>query len=271
MKNSLTFLFSLLLIIANLEAQSTASKQISTFKIEAPQLNSHKTIWVYTPKSYNNSKQTYPVIYMFDAQNLFDTETSYVGEWNVDEYLDTLKNQNIIIVGIEHGNEKRIEELTPYPNPTYGGGKGDAFMQFIINTVKPHIDSTYRTKPEAKHTSIFGSSLGGLMAFYATIKYPGTFSKAGIFSPAFWINNDIYDLVRASEVASTSKFFFLAGTKESDTMVPNQEKMVALLLSKGLKIDNIQNKIIEGGEHNEALWRSNFPQAYQWLIANNND
>lgn len=268
MKKALYFFLLLLFILGHLNAQSTASEQVSTFKIEAPQLKTHKTIWVYTPKSYQFSEKTYPVIYMFDAQNLFDASTSYVGEWKVDEYLDTLKDKEVIIIGIEHGNDKRIEELTPYAHDKYGGGKGDIFMQFIMHTVKPHIDITYRTKPEAKHTGVFGASLGGLMAFYATIKYPDTFSKAGVFSPSFWISNKIFDLVKSSDISETSKFFFLVGSKEGDSMVPDQEKMVALLLEKGVKTEQIQNKIVEGGEHNEAFWSSNFPEAYQWLTTN---
>ncbi|MEH6536549.1 MAG: alpha/beta hydrolase-fold protein [Psychroserpens sp.] len=269
MKKNIVSFFLLLFLVGNSYAQSTASKHVSTFSIEAPQLKTHKIIWVYTPKSYSDSKKTYPVIYMFDAQNLFDAKTSYVGEWKVDEYLDTLKDKEVIIVGIEHGNEKRLEELTPYPHETYGGGKGDTFMQFIINTVKPHIDVVYRTKPEAEYTGIFGASLGGLMAFYATITYPEIFSKAGVFSPSFSVSTKIFDLVSNSEIPNTSKFLFLAGSKEGGSMVSNQEKMVTLLLKKGIKTTQIQNKIIEGGEHNEALWSSNFPEAFQWLMTPN--
>ena len=100
----------------NITAQkSTASKQVSTFTIEAPQLHSNKKIWVYLPKNYSTSQKKYPVIYMHDAQNLFDAETSYSGEWNVDEKLDSI-NAQVIVIGIEHGNDKRMEELTPYKN-----------------------------------------------------------------------------------------------------------------------------------------------------------
>ena len=164
-------------------SQSTASKQVSVFTIEAPQLNTFKKIWVYLPKSYETSKKQYPVIYMHDAQNLFDAETSYVGEWKVDEYLDTITNNEAIIIGIEHGNEKRTEELNPYINEQYGDGKGDLYLTFIKNTLKPHIDVIYRTLKDPKNTTIIGSSLGGLISFYAVIKFPQTFGNAGVFSP----------------------------------------------------------------------------------------
>ncbi|MBJ7879365.1 alpha/beta hydrolase [Gelidibacter salicanalis] len=248
--------------------QSTASAQVSTFSIEAPQLQTIKTIWVYLPKTYSDSTNSYPVFYMHDAQNLFDTASSFAGEWQIDEYLDSIAESHSIIIGIEHGNDQRMHELTPYSNEKYGGGNADAYLDFIIKTLKPHIDTTYRTLKDSKYTTIFGSSLGGLLSFYAVIKHPETFNNAGVFSPSFWFSKDIFDLVSGSHVSADSRFYFLAGSQESETMVPDQQKMVALLLKKGVSRDQLQNIIIEGGQHNEALWRENSPKAYQWLHKN---
>ena len=262
-----------LLIGININAQSTASKQVSTFTIDAPQLETQKKIWVYLPIDYQNTTKSYPVIYMHDAQNLFDDKTSFVGEWKVDEYLDTLDKNESIIIGIEHGNEKRIEELTPYPNEKYGGGKGDDYMNFIINTLKPYIDSRYRTLSTKQHTTIWGSSLGGLISLYAVINYPETFGKAGIFSLAIWINkNDMFELVKNSEIDPEKKFYFLVGSEEGETtddasaMVSDQHEMVQLLKDKGIINENIIDKVIPDGHHNESLWSTNFPEAYQWII-----
>lgn len=257
---------SLLLLSIKVNSQSTASKQVTTFNIEAPQLNTHKKIWVYLPKSYNQSKKSYPVIYMHDAQNLFDAETSFVGEWKIDEYLDTITDSEVIIIGIEHGNEKRMDELTPYKNEKYGGGEGDIYLTFIKNTLKPHIDITYKTLKDAKNTIIFGSSLGGLISFYAVIKYPETFGNAGVFSPSFWFSSEIFDYVKSSEVNETTKFFFLIGTEEGENAVPNQNKMITLLKEKGVSEKNIISKVIKGGKHNEGLWSQYFPEAHQWLF-----
>lgn len=86
------FLAFLLLFTFIGKAQSTASKNVSTFSIEAPQLHTSKKIWIYLPENYSKDlKKKYSVIYMHDAQNLFDAKTSYSGEWNVDEKLDSLK------------------------------------------------------------------------------------------------------------------------------------------------------------------------------------
>ena len=260
-------IFTTLLFFTNkVNSQSTASKQVSSFNIEAPQLNSHKKIWVYLPKSYKNSNKSYPIIYMHDAQNLFDAKTSYVGEWKIDEYLDSTNSKEVIIIGIEHGNEKRIDELTPYKNEKYGGGQGDNYLAFIINTLKPHIDITYRTLKDVKNTAIFGSSLGGLISFYAVIKFPETFGSAGVFSLSYWFNKEIFELVKTSKINPTTKFYFLVGTKEGDSIVSDQNKMVALLREKGVLEEHIINKVIKGGKHNEGLWSSSFPEAHKWLF-----
>ncbi|MEZ4802363.1 MAG: alpha/beta hydrolase-fold protein [Gelidibacter sp.] len=268
------FLLAFLCVFSlRISAQSTASQQVDTFSIEAPQLKTKKKIWVYIPKSYKNSEKSYSVIYMHDAQNLFDATTSYVGEWKVDEYLDSISEDETIIVGIEHGNEKRIDELTPYPHEKYGGGKGDAYLGFIIETLKPKIDSSYRTFSDVKHTSIWGSSLGGLISLYAVVKYPKTFGKAGVFSPAIWINKkEMLEFLKGSTIDSDKKFYFLVGSEEGQTaedasqMVADQHEMVQLLKNKGVPEKNIIDKVIPNGHHNEILWSTNFPEAYQWLI-----
>jgi len=244
--------------------ESTASKQVSTFTIDAPQLNTTKKIWVYLPKSYFLSDKKYPVIYMHDAQNLFDKTTAFAEEWEVDETLDRLKAE-VIVIGIEHGNDKRTDELTPYKNEKYGGGKADDYLEFIVKTLKPYVDNNYRTKTKAKNTTIFGSSLGGLVSFYAVLKYPEVFGKAGIFSPSFWFSKDIYDLMEKSPTTK-ARIYFLCGDNESEEMVTDLNKMDRLLDRNRCYCLKLTKKvIIKGGQHYEKLWREGFENAYLWL------
>lgn len=250
-----------------LPQQGKASKQVATFMIEAPQLNTTKKIWLYLPKNYDATKKKYPVIYMHDAQNLFDAKTSYVGEWNVDEKLDSL-NAQVIIVGIEHGNEKRMSELTPYKNSKYGGGDAHNYLDFIVKTLKPEIDSKYRTKTDAKNTGIIGSSLGGLVSYYAILKYPEVFGKAGIFSPAFWFNRkEIIELTTTVPTLKT-KIYFLCGDNEGDAdMITDLNQIDDLISEKRCACKNLTKKtIVKGGQHNEKLWRDGFVNAYLWLF-----
>ena len=260
----LSLLLALFLFSIN---QTEAQNRYSTFEIEAPQLQTKKKIWVYLPLNYEKSNKKYPVIYMHDAQNLFDKEASFAGEWNIDETLDSLKAK-VIVIGIEHGNEKRFEELTPFKNEKRGGGNADAYLEFIVKTLKPHVDTTYKTKTNAKNTCIWGSSLGGLVSFYANLNYPEVFGKVGCFSPAFWINKkDIFQKMEQTPKYHT-KVYLLCGDKEDDgTMVADMTEMETLINSKRCECKKLNKSvIIKGGEHNEKLWRNAFAKAYLWLF-----
>jgi len=145
---------------------STKSENVSIlekeFVIDGLNDISHK-VWLYLPPNYDSSEEKYPVIYMHDAQNLFDDATSFVGEWDVDGTLNALyekTGKGFIVVGVENGGEKRIEEYTPYKNEKYGGGKGAIYIDFLANELKPYIDKNYRTETNSENTAIIGSSLG---------------------------------------------------------------------------------------------------------------
>lgn len=257
-------LFDFIILFAQ---EKAVNQRFSTFTIDAPQLKSKKKIWVYLPKEYENNSKKYPVIYMHDGQNLFDAKTSYVGEWNVDETLDSI-NAKVIVIGIAHGDEKRIDELTPFIHEKHGGGKADLYLDFIVNTLKPEIDKTYRTKTGTKNTAIFGSSLGGLVSFYAVLKYPEVFGKAGCFSPSFWFGrNELNELMQKTEKFKT-KIYFLCGDNEGDDdVITDMQNVVKWVNSKRCECKKLNKSvIIKGGQHNEKLWRENFKNAYLWLF-----
>jgi hypothetical protein len=139
--------------------QSTAGKNVhivdTAFYI--PQLNRYRRIWIYLPASYSASRKKYPVLYMHDGQNVFDNATSGFGEWGVDEALDSLgpKNRELIVVAIDHGGAKRLNEYAPYDMEKYGKGEGDAYADFLVKTLRPYINKRYRTKRCGKHNFIF--------------------------------------------------------------------------------------------------------------------
>ncbi len=260
-------LFTLLIVHNSSAQESTASEQVSSFTLEAPQLQSTKKIWVYLPKNYSSSTKKYPVIYMHDGQNLFDAKTSYSGEWGIDETLDSIQAQ-VIVIGIEHGGNKRMDELTPYKNAKYGGGAADQYLDFIVNTLKPYVDKTYRTKVEASNTCLWGSSLGGLVSFYGALKYPKVFGKVGCFSPSFWFNRkEIFELMEQTKNYKT-KIYFLCGDNEGDAdMVNDLNKMEYQVNTKRCSCKMLNKKlIVTGGQHNEKLWREGFKKAYLWLF-----
>lgn len=238
-----------------------------------PQLNRNRKIWIYLPPDYQTSTKTYPVIYMQDGQNLFDNATSFSGEWQIDETLNNLFSQGdygAIVVGIENGGSNRINEYTPWNNPQYGGGEGDQYMQFITETLKPYVDSNYRTKSGAEYNALIGSSLGALISNYGGVKYSGVFSKIGSFSPAYWIVRDQFNNYIQTSTANLSnmRIYFVAGSNESSTMASDIETVKNNLQAKGLKSTNTLVKLDSYGQHNENYWKGEFAAAYKWIFQN---
>ena len=253
------------------EKKSTAASNVSLLKKEftIPSFNaiSHK-VWIYLPPNYDKSSKKYPVIYMHDAQNLFDAATSYAGEWEVDETLNKLyekTRKGFIVVGIENGGEERINEYTPWKNEKYGGGKGNIYMYFIVNSLKPYIDANYRTKKQQKHTGLIGSSLGGLISYYGGLEYPKTFGKIGALSTSFWFSDEVKNFTSEKGNLKNVKLFLLVGGKEGDDTDKDTQNMEKLLLKTGFKSKNLKTKINPEGQHNEAFWRSEFLEAVSWL------
>lgn len=240
-----------------------------------PQLNRSRRIWLYLPPDYFTSSKNYPVIYMHDGQNLFNNQTSFSGEWQVDETLNQLHQQGdygAIVVGIDNGGTHRIAEYAPWVNAQHGGGQGNLYMDFIVETLKPYIDANFRTLPQAPYTAMIGSSLGALISTYGQVRFAQTFSKIGSFSPAYWFNlNELHSYIQSSSSnLSNSRYYFVAGENESSTMVTNITSIRTALQNKGLTQANTMVKIDSYGTHSESYWRGEFGAAYQWLFAQTN-
>jgi len=234
-----------------------------------PGLGRERTVRIYLPPGYEHSRQRYAVLYMHDGQNLFDDATSYAGEWGVDETLNALaksRGLKLIVVGIDHGGTERIHELNPWDNPQFGKGEGEQYLAFVVNVLKPWVDRHYRTRPDARHTAIMGSSMGGLISSYALGHYPAVFGSAGVFSPAYWLAPQVFADTETHPPPRTARIYFYAGGSETDTMVPDTKRMVALLKQAGLPRRNLEVVINPVGRHNEAAWRAEFPRAVAWLF-----
>jgi predicted alpha/beta superfamily hydrolase len=217
--------------------KTTCSANVHIIKEDffIPQLNRTRKVWIYLPPDYEKSKISYPVLYMHDGQNLFDDSTSYAGEWSVDESLNDLFKKTVkgfIVVGINHGDSLRIEELTPWKNEQYGGGKGAEYAKFVVETLKPFIDKNYRTLSDKENTGVMGSSLGGLISFYMGLKYPNTFGKAGVFSPSFWFSDECYKMAEKFNKAASLRMYILAGGKEYPGFEEQIKKMEHIFRDK---------------------------------------
>ncbi len=249
---------------------STASKSVffTPTSIEIPQLNRRRTVRVYFPPNYSSS-QGFPVIYMFDGQNLFDASTAFAGEWRVDEVMDSLferRGLGCIVVAIYHGEDERLNEYTPWPNNDKLGGDGAKFAQFIVRDLKPYIDKYYRTLPDRNNTIIMGSSLGGLMALYTALEYPKVFGKAGVFSPSLWWSEEAFTQIKKFRKRQFQKIYLYGGEKESESLIPNIERAEKLLQEVGFSENEIFKSIAPDGRHNEYYWGREFPEALKWMF-----
>lgn len=234
-----------------------------------PGLDRQRTIRVYAPPCYADSNERYPVLYMHDGQNLFDAATSFLGEWEVDESLNSLartRHLELIVVGIDNGGEHRNLELAPFDNKN-GKAEGDAYLAFIVDVVKPYVDAHYRTKSGRNDTGIMGSSLGGLISHYAICRYPDVFGKAGLFSPSYWYTAPIYADTMTHPPRKDTRLYFYAGGKEGEHMIEDMQRMVTQLRSQGFPEDLLTVHVAEDAHHNEEAWRAEFPRAVEWLFA----
>lgn len=246
--------------------------QILSNSFNMPQLNRTRRIWLYLPPDYNSTEKRYPVLYMQDGQNLFDNATAFAGEWQVDETLNKLHTEGdygAIVVGIDNGGGQRINEYSPWNNPQYGGGQGDAYIDFIRETLKPHIDANFRTLTEPQYTCIFGSSLGAFISVYGATKYPDVFGKVGSFSPAYWFSlNNLNEFILNNPAnIGAMRIIHQGGQNESQTMVPNMNTVNNNMVTKGLLPANSKVQVDPDGTHTEGYWRREFGAAYQWLFA----
>lgn len=260
--------------------QKRRSTVVGTLKVlpnlYSPQLGNRRDILVYLPPSYAKSNQRYPVVYMHDGQNLFDDATSYAGEWRVDETLEELAEEGLeaIVVGIPNKGRERLNEYSPFMDPKYGGGKGDAYVRFIVEVIKPIIDRDYRTLPQPQHTSVAGSSMGGFISLYALYRFPQVFGNAGVISPAFWFaERELFTYVQEQGKAP-GRVYMDVGFFESSLDIVGSEQylqdvrdMNQLLQQQGFADPDYLYLEDPKGRHNEADWARRLPDILRFLLA----
>lgn len=234
--------------------------------IEIPQLKRKRRISVLLPYDYHQTNKAYAVLYLHDGQNLFDDYAPY-GNWGVDKTLAALAAfglNDLIVVAIDHGGELRIKELLPFQTPKFRESEGELYLDFMMNSLKPIIDTRYRVKKDRASTGIGGSSLGGLISLYAGIQYDHVFGKLMIFSPSLWVSKDIFNVARKKHFDQQTDIYLYAGGMESHDHLPNVSAMHALLEEKyNLRLKFTTNP---EGKHQEYFWGEQFPMAAKWLF-----
>ncbi len=212
-----------------------------------------------------------PSLWLFDGQNVFGDEGSFAGGWHAHEALDRFaalkKPLAPVIVAIDHGSERRIDELTPFSDGTKGG-KADAFLAWMIGTLMPVVGHSVALRTGPESTFIGGSSLGGLAAFYAHFRHPEVFGGALAMSPSFWFGRrQLFDFVNAHPTPWTSRIYIDAGAREArGMMLQHAKQMSEVLAARGWGAEKLMWRPDQKGTHSERHWRRRLPKALRFLF-----
>jgi predicted alpha/beta superfamily hydrolase len=237
---------------------------------------------VWLPPGYDdpaNAGRHYPVLYLNDGQNLFESATSFNGvEWQVDETGDRLIREGaippVIIVGIDNAGRDRIREYMPHRSlhPVMLRVHGTRYPAFLFKEVLPFIARNYRVTSDPENTGLGGSSLGALIALYTVAVRPGVIGRLLLESPSLWASNR--QLVRQSRGVKRwpERVFLATGTAEAgrkdkdQSMVDDVRELAAILRRAGLDDTRLQLFIEEGASHHESAWARRFPAALAFLF-----
>ena len=242
---------------------------VKKWNVTIPELSGDKKrrAYIYLPDSYNKEPdRKYPVMYMFDGHNVFfDSDATYGKSWGMAQFMQKSKKQ-LIIVAVEcnHEGNSRLQEYSPvnFENAALGKikGKGKIYMNWLVKTLKPYIDSKYRTLPDRKNTIICGSSMGGLMALYGAVSYNRYFQRAACLSPSLWVNDGaVLELIAKARISRDTCIYMDYGSEEMFNHAANAAALTStshLLLNKHV---NLAFRIVPGGTHSEASWEKQIP------------
>jgi predicted alpha/beta superfamily hydrolase len=219
-------------------------------------------------------------VYLPAGQNLSDPATAFAGTWDLDATRDRLawRGLDAIYVGI-HNTRSRLAEYSPFPDPRHGGGDADAYLAFLVETLKPRIDRMFNTRRDRDATTIAGSSMGGLVSLYAYFRYPSVFGRTATMSPSIWFGQGlILDFIRQATVPR-GRVYLDVGTGEGMGTVRDVRRLGRLLVRKGFRRRRSSMaqasrpasaalRYVEdaGGRHNEAAWASRLEGALAFLL-----
>lgn len=267
--------------------------------VYSPQMGDTITVDVWLPEGYvADGPRRYPVIYMHDGQNLFDASTSWNRQsWEMDSVAGTLSAAGEIeapvIVGVHSVAATRKGDLMPgkaigridpgevtsMKNLLHGNEiRGNRYVAFIVETLKPMVDSVYTVATDRDNTSVMGSSMGGLMSVYALCEYPGVFGSAACLS-THWIGsldgNPAFPVAMRSYLADNlpadglHRLYFDHGTVSLDSLYGVwEERMIELVESRGYRRgETLDTFVAVGAGHEERFWRDRVERPLRFLLA----
>ncbi len=234
------------------------------------EFDTSRKISALLPYDYYESEKHYSVLYLQDGQNLFDPNAPF-GDWAIDRSLEVLAKDgynDVVIIAIDHGNERRTKEYLPYQHKRYGEGQGRSYIDFMHKKLIPYVNKKYRVLKDYADTGIGGSSMGGLISLYGGLKHPDIFGKMMIFSPSLWIAKKIYKEAKKFLPMPDTRIYFYSGGQESKTHLDNVRRLEAIFRHK-ISDDAYFDMAVEinmAGQHSERYWAKEFPKSLKWLF-----
>jgi enterochelin esterase-like enzyme len=259
---------------------ATGDLRLHEFRSRVFKNNRFLRVWL--PPGYDdlqNSSRYYPVLYLNDGQNLFESSTAFGGvEWGADETADRLIREGavppVIIVGLDNAGKDRLREYMPHRsmNPMMLRVLGRHYPDFLIKEVMPFVESAYRVATSPENTGLGGSSLGALIALYTALARPGVIGRLLLESPSLWASNR--QIIKESRSARVwpEKIFLAAGTAEAEnaersrTVVDDVRELAAIIRRAVLSESRLRVVIKDGAGHSESAWAERFPEALQFLF-----
>ena len=235
--------------------------------LRVPWLAGERRVRVYVPRPLRSGARL-PVLYMFDGQNLFDDGPSFAGGWHLHETVQALAARGHaapVIVGIDHGGPRRIDELSPF-RIRMSRGQLPRMMTWMRTTLMPRIRRDYPVRHDVAGTAIGGASLGGLAALHAHFRHPDLFGAALVMSPSLWLGRGkmLRELPKLGRPL-TSRIYVDAGAHEGH-MLRDAKQLVELLRARGWGPDQLLWRPDPQGKHSEACWRRRAPAAIDFLF-----
>lgn len=260
------------------------------------------TVWL--PEGYDPAHPL-PVLYMQDGQNVFEAGRAYGGHtWGIIDTLSTrIKSGDlppVIVVAIDNGGELRGREYLPQKiydrmplkvrarlaKNWSGPPLSDQYLHFLVTELKPFIDKTYATQSDATHTFIMGSSMGGLISFYAQGEYPQVFGGSASLSMHWVLDNPWIstpdDAVNAPQVIkafddylaisrlnpATGHVYMDQGTETLDTHYrPYSLGVAAAMKARGWQDGpHFSSQIFPGADHSEMSWAKRLDIPLNFLL-----
>lgn len=253
-----------------------------------------RNVDIWLPDNYSDGEK-YAVLYMHDGQMLFDAASTWnKQEWKVDEILGKLINngmvKNTIVVAVWNHADIRFSDYFPQKafdlvpesalNQQLKDFKktilSDNYLKFLVEEVKPYVDTNFSTYTDPDNTFIAGSSMGGLISIYAISEYPKVFGGAACLS-THWIGfgsqNETFPAAFFSymkgnlSAPNSHKIYFDYGTETLDAKyLPFQNKVSQIMEEKGYDSSNFQNLRFDGHDHSENSWNQRLDVPLKFLL-----